>query len=96
MTEHSPRHAFDCSYCKFNWCCGPLCACVLKKTHPPPPPQRVAEVAALRKFAGYEPAGLELLKENWSEEAQSSYGSLSFAKAGEKNDNRDTEKEVAS
>lgn len=28
---HDPRHEYDCERCKFSWCCGYLCACVLRE-----------------------------------------------------------------
>lgn len=54
---HCPRHEYDCAFCKFNWNCGPLCACGLRGL-PPPPKRRAAEVGLLqlrwRKERGYE------------------------------------------
>jgi hypothetical protein len=45
---HSPRYSYDCDNCKFNWNCGPLCACHLAhQGYPEPPPKRAAEVARL-------------------------------------------------
>ena len=35
MTEHNPQYRFDCEHCKFNWCCGILCACDLDLPDPP-------------------------------------------------------------
>lgn len=26
-SEVNPRFYYDCGHCKFNWCCGELCAC---------------------------------------------------------------------
>lgn len=69
MTEkrevyHDPRHVFDCGRCKFSWCCGPTCACILKKKDlMPPPSERILEVAQLRIDAGLRPSAETLLKE---------------------------------
>jgi len=41
---HKPRYRFDCAQCKFAWCCGPGCACVLPKTLPETPKERQVEV----------------------------------------------------
>lgn len=41
---HEPRWRFDCSRCKFSWCCGPRCACNVRKDVPPPP-ERLDEMA---------------------------------------------------
>ena len=30
-TKHNPRYIYDCERCKFNWCCGYTCACILEK-----------------------------------------------------------------
>jgi len=60
--NHNPRYLYDCDRCKFNWCCGPLCACALNlgadrgfKENP----KRQAEVEKLqhnwRKSKGYTP-----------------------------------------
>ena len=27
--EKRPKHKYDCEPCKFNWCCGFDCACIL-------------------------------------------------------------------
>lgn len=37
MSADFPRHLYDCGHCKFNWCCGPLCACFPGKQLPPAP-----------------------------------------------------------
>jgi len=26
---HEPQHKYDCTKCKYSWCCGPLCQCDL-------------------------------------------------------------------
>lgn len=26
-STREPRFLYDCGHCKFNWCCGELCAC---------------------------------------------------------------------
>ncbi len=31
-----PRYKYDCGNCKFNWCCGYTCACILKDLPDPP------------------------------------------------------------
>jgi hypothetical protein len=28
--KHNPRYPYDCERCKFSWCCGYKCACVLR------------------------------------------------------------------
>jgi len=40
---HEPRYRYDCGRCKFAWCCGPQCDCVLKGMQQPPKERR-AEV----------------------------------------------------
>jgi hypothetical protein len=30
VSEHKPRFRYDCENCKYNWCCGHLCACALE------------------------------------------------------------------
>jgi hypothetical protein len=51
-----PLYAYDCGKCRFNWCCGPLCACL--PNLPATPPERVKEVMRLqaewRKSRGIE------------------------------------------
>jgi hypothetical protein len=44
--ETHPRFAYDCDQCRFNWCCGPLCACLpgLKKA----PRFRARQVAQMQ------------------------------------------------
>lgn len=27
---HNPKHLYDCDNCKFHWCCGFECSCILK------------------------------------------------------------------
>ena len=34
--SHKPRYKFDCDRCKFNWCCGYTCVCVLRNASDPP------------------------------------------------------------
>jgi hypothetical protein len=49
MTTHSPRFQYDCGRCKFNWNCGPTCACALLlggRKWPEPPEDRKKEVDA--------------------------------------------------
>jgi hypothetical protein len=43
---HNPRWLYDCDRCKFHWCCGPTCYCVLHDL-PHPPPERQREVDRL-------------------------------------------------
>lgn len=52
---HNPRYAYDCDPCKFNWCCGPTCACLFFGTLPKPPKARQREVDAALIAKGYEP-----------------------------------------
>ena len=26
-----PRFRYDCVFCKFNWNCGPVCACIIDR-----------------------------------------------------------------
>lgn len=54
MTQHNPRYKYDCDRCKFNWCCGPLCRCVLKG-YQNAPPHRMKEVNKLLIKEGYTP-----------------------------------------
>lgn len=51
---HNPRWRFDCNNCKFNWCCGPTCACVLSSMSDPPSARQREVDAALIKH-GYHP-----------------------------------------
>lgn len=48
-SKHEPRHRYDCERCKFSWCCGPTCACILtrNKSIPQAPEERLVEVARL-------------------------------------------------
>lgn len=51
------RYRYDCDHCKFNWNCGPLCSCVLRRENVGPTPRkRMREVnrlvAAWRKERG--------------------------------------------
>lgn len=48
-SKHKPRHRYDCERCKFSWCCGPTCACVLTRDNniPQAPEERLIEVARL-------------------------------------------------
>jgi hypothetical protein len=41
-----PRYQYDCGHCKFNWCCGELCACIA--TLPKSPQFRARSVARLQ------------------------------------------------
>ena len=34
--KHVPKHKYDCENCKFNWCCGFSCNCVLTYAAEPP------------------------------------------------------------
>lgn len=64
MTEHRPRYQFDCKRCKFNWCCGPKCACNLSKIPlRETPKRRVLTVAKERREGGHAPAAVELVKD---------------------------------
>lgn len=27
---HNPRYQYDCERCKYHWCCGPTCQCMLR------------------------------------------------------------------
>ena len=47
--ELNPRYYYDCGHCKFNWCCGELCAC-LPYGLPKAPAYRNRQVAALQAF----------------------------------------------
>ena len=40
-TDHAPRYQYDCRRCKFSWCCGTLCACILRDA--PKAPKRVRQ-----------------------------------------------------
>lgn len=54
---HTPWYKFDCYRCKFNWNCGPLCSCALRR-HPEPPEDRLIEINKTRTKEGcshYEP-----------------------------------------
>ena len=47
---HNPKHRYDCQGpCKFSWCCGLTCGCVLSKGKYPPPPEDVKD-ARLEAF----------------------------------------------
>lgn len=35
--EHAPRWQYDCTRCKFNWCCGYTCHCNYYHSLPEPP-----------------------------------------------------------
>lgn len=62
--RHDPRHRFDCGRCKFSWCCGPLCACALNEIPlSSVPEERLVEVAAMRRDAGYAGAADELMRD---------------------------------
>lgn len=41
MSAHEGKHRYDCKDCKFNWCCGPLCACHILT---PAPKQRQKDI----------------------------------------------------
>lgn len=28
--NHDPKYKYDCENCKYSWCCGPVCLCVLR------------------------------------------------------------------
>ncbi len=49
--DHQPRWKYDCTRCKFDWNCGPLCACILSE-HVDPPDNRKLEVDSLLLKAG--------------------------------------------
>ena len=54
-----PRYQYDCDRCKFSWCCGPACSCVLYRSrggmYPDPPSKRQREVDATLVKIGYAP-----------------------------------------
>ncbi len=53
-----PRYQYDCVFCKFNWCCGAVCACNYKTKAPllPEPPIEVKRwVNNVRLRHGYDP-----------------------------------------
>ena len=51
--DHNPRYIYDCVQCKFNWCCGPMCECVVERDNLPMCPDwRKKEVNAALKKAG--------------------------------------------
>ena len=57
-SKMEPRYQYDCVFCKFNWNCGPVCACNFKTKEPilPEPPKEVKIwVNNTRKRHGYEP-----------------------------------------
>ncbi len=40
--DHAPRFIYDCERCKFNWCCGYCCSCVLvQKLKLKDPPEKI-------------------------------------------------------
>ena len=41
--KHEPRHEYDCSRCKYGWCCGLLCSCELHRFGAPKAPRVVAD-----------------------------------------------------
>lgn len=45
-TDQLPRHVYDCGHCKYAWCCGPLCACVINL--PKAPPARMRHVREMQ------------------------------------------------
>ena len=53
--EHAPKFEYDCEHCKFNWCCGLACVCVVgdKMNLPEPPIERKKEVNEALKKCGY-------------------------------------------
>lgn len=57
VLNHAPRYQYDCDRCKFSWCCGPTCVCVLasRTNLPEPPRERQDEVDAALVKAGYAP-----------------------------------------
>lgn len=48
VTDRHPAHKYDCDVCKFSWCCGPLCACLLSGAAEPPK-KRADEIERLHK-----------------------------------------------
>lgn len=34
--KDKPKHKYDCENCKYNWCCGFSCSCILKNLPEPP------------------------------------------------------------
>jgi hypothetical protein len=46
-----PRFQYDCKGCKFNWCCGELCACMWSL--PPAPKSRMIIVEKLQSIMRY-------------------------------------------
>jgi hypothetical protein len=54
--KHRPRYKFDCERCKFHWCCGPLCSCVLHEMKNPPKKRR--EEVSLLRFKEWPEAGI--------------------------------------
>jgi hypothetical protein len=63
--EHKPRWPFDCTRCKFSWCCGPTCACGVAQELPltSTPKNRLQEVVRLRRNAGLGPAAVQLTED---------------------------------
>jgi hypothetical protein len=56
--KHAPRHKYDCGRCKFSWCCGPCCGCLLREAARPPRERALEVVDSLttwRRSRGYEP-----------------------------------------
>ena len=54
--NHAPRYLYDCSNCKFSWCCGPTCHCILSSDGlPDPPRERQDEVDAALIAVGLVP-----------------------------------------
>ena len=53
--EHAPRWQYDCTRCKFSWCCGPACHCNYMHKLPDPPRKRQNEVDTALVQLGYAP-----------------------------------------
>ena len=51
--KHNPQYKYDCDNCKFNWCCGYVCACNLRQLPEPPEHvvQKVKEAQDVRRRA---------------------------------------------
>lgn len=53
---HAPKYQYDCTNCKFSWCCGKMCSCVLSRDKlPDPPEERKHEVDQALVKGGYAP-----------------------------------------
>ena len=48
--KHDPKYKYDCSNCKFNWCCGISCQCVLKGFPNPPKNIQIKHAEVVQKI----------------------------------------------